>query len=462
MGVAIEAGPVRRAAAAALNVTASVRGLVWRERLDPAGAGTALAMSQRYRLPELLSRVLAARGVGLDEVAVALDPTIKALMPDPSSLRDMDAAASRLADAIARRERVAVFGDYDVDGACSCAQMALFLAAHGLKPRIYIPDRMTEGYGPNVGAIEALAKDGATLILTLDCGTTSFEPLAAARRLGVDVVVVDHHQADERLPEVAALVNPNRQDDISGLGHLCAAGVVFMLLVATARELRRRGPATAAARAHRPAGAARSRGAGDGVRRGAAARPQPRLRGARPQGAAPAPQRRPQGAGRCGRARRSAHRLSPGLRAGAAHQRRRAHRRLRPRRAAAGAGRRDRGGAHRRAARQAQPRAQGARDGDAGGGDAAGRYVPGGASRYADPHRRLRGLPQGRGRPGGEPAGGALPSPRLRHRLGRAWPRHRLAALDCRRRHRRGGAGSGGRRATSSRAAATPWPRAFP
>ena len=241
MGEAIEAGPVRRAAAAALNVTASARGLVWRERLDPAGAGTALAMSQRYRLPELLSRVLAARGVGLDEVAVALDPTIKALMPDPSSLRDMDAAASRLADAIARRERVAVFGDYDVDGACSCAQMALFLAAHGLKPRIYIPDRMTEGYGPNVGAIEGLVKEGATLILTLDCGTTSFEPLAAARRLGVDVVVVDHHQADERLPEVAALVNPNRQDDLSGLGHLCAAGVVFMLLVATARELRRRG-----------------------------------------------------------------------------------------------------------------------------------------------------------------------------------------------------------------------------
>src|SRR5688572_4790524 len=245
MGAAIKAEPARETAreagAAALNVTASARGYVWRERLDRAGAGIALAMSQRYRLPELLGRVLAARGVGLDEVPVALDPSIKALMPDPSTLRDMDAAAARIADAIARRESVAIFGDYDVDGACSCALMARFLAAHGLKPRIYIPDRMTEGYGPNVGAIEALAKDGATLILTLDCGTTSFEPLAAARRLGVDVVVVDHHQADERLPEVAALVNPNRQDDISGLGHLCAAGVVFMLLVATARELRRRG-----------------------------------------------------------------------------------------------------------------------------------------------------------------------------------------------------------------------------
>jgi single-stranded-DNA-specific exonuclease len=237
----LEAAPEAEAAGAALNVVSSVRGFAWRERLDPAAAGAALAMSQRYHLPELLGRVLAARGVGLDDVPVALDPSIKALMPDPSSLRDMDAAAARLAEAIARRESVAVFGDYDVDGACSSALLARFLGAHGLKPRIYIPDRMTEGYGPNAAAIEALARDGASLIVTVDCGTTSFEPLAAARPLGVDVAVVDHHQADARLPEVAALVNPNRQDDVSGLGHLCAAGLTFMLLVATARELRRRG-----------------------------------------------------------------------------------------------------------------------------------------------------------------------------------------------------------------------------
>ncbi|MBO0764685.1 MAG: single-stranded-DNA-specific exonuclease RecJ [Hyphomicrobiaceae bacterium] len=233
--------PGRGQNAGGLNVTASVRGFAWRERLDQAGAGTALAMSQRYRLPFLLGRVLAARGVALHEVPVALDPSIKALMPDPSMLRDMDTAAVRVADAIARRESVAIFGDYDVDGACSSALLARFLSAHGLKPRIYIPDRMTEGYGPNVGAIEALVKDGARLILTLDCGTTSFEPLATAHRLGVDVVAVDHHQADERLPEVAALVNPNRQDDVSGLGHLCAAGLTFMLLVGVARELRQRG-----------------------------------------------------------------------------------------------------------------------------------------------------------------------------------------------------------------------------
>jgi single-stranded-DNA-specific exonuclease len=215
--------------------------VAWRERLDPAAAGTALAISQRHGLPELLGRVLAARGIGLEEAAVALAPTIKALMPDPSSLRDMDKAAARLADAVQAREAVAVFGDYDVDGACSSALLARFLRAHGVAARIYIPDRMTEGYGPNAAAIEGLVKDGARLIVTVDCGTTSFEALAVAAPLGADVVVVDHHQADARLPEVAALVNPNRQDDMSGLGHLCAAGITFMLLVAVARELRRRG-----------------------------------------------------------------------------------------------------------------------------------------------------------------------------------------------------------------------------
>lgn len=224
-----------------LGVTSSARGLAWRERLDPLAANTATAISQRHDLPELLGRVLAARGVGLDDVAVALDPTVKALMPDPSTMRDMDKGAARLADAIQRRENIALFGDYDVDGACSSALLKRFLAFHGLDARIYIPDRLAEGYGPNAEAIAGLVKDGATLIVTVDCGTTSIEPLAVAQPLGAEVVVVDHHQADERLPDVAALINPNRQDDVSGLGHLCAAGVVFMLIVATARELRRRG-----------------------------------------------------------------------------------------------------------------------------------------------------------------------------------------------------------------------------
>lgn len=241
MGAVRKLKPVEPSDGAYLGVTASARGLAWRERLDPAAAKTAAAISQRHALPDLLGRVLAARQIGLDEVEVALDPTIKALMPDPSTLRDMDKAAGRIADAIERREAVAIFGDYDVDGACSSALLKRFLLAHGLDARIYIPDRLTEGYGPNAEAIKTLVKEGATLIVTVDCGTTSFDALAVAAPLGADVVVVDHHQADERLPDVVALVNPNRQDDISGLGHLCAAGVVFMLLVATTRELRARG-----------------------------------------------------------------------------------------------------------------------------------------------------------------------------------------------------------------------------
>jgi single-stranded-DNA-specific exonuclease len=241
MGAVRKLKPDGDAGGAYLGVEASVRGLRWRERLDPAAAKTAAAISQRHGLPELLGRVLASRGVAVDEVPVVLDPSIKALMPDPSTLRDMDRGAARLADAILRRERIAVFGDYDVDGACSSALMQRFIRAHGLDARIYIPDRMLEGYGPNPTAIETLARDGAKLIVAVDCGTTSFAPLAVAGPLGADVVVVDHHQADERLPDVAAVINPNRQDDLSGLGHLCAAGVTFMLLVATARHLRLRG-----------------------------------------------------------------------------------------------------------------------------------------------------------------------------------------------------------------------------
>lgn len=241
MGAVRKLKPVEPSDGAYLGVTASARGLAWRERLDPAAAKIAAAISQRHALPDLLGRVLAARQVGLDDVEVALDPTIKALMPDPSTLRDMDKAAGRIADAIQRRETIAIFGDYDVDGACSSALLKRFLLAHGLDARIYIPDRLTEGYGPNAEAIKSLVKEGATLIVTVDCGTTSFDALAVAAPLGADVVVVDHHQADERLPDVVALVNPNRQDDISGLGHLCAAGVVFMLLVAATRELRARG-----------------------------------------------------------------------------------------------------------------------------------------------------------------------------------------------------------------------------
>lgn len=223
-----------------LGVSSSARGYAWRERLPAAAHKLAAAISQQHGLPDLLGRVLAARGVGLDDVATVLDPTIKALLPDPASLRDMDKAAARLADAIEASQPVAIFGDYDVDGASSSALLHRFLAHHGVAARIYIPDRLFEGYGPNATAIQALIAEGAKLIVTVDCGTTSFEPLAAAKGK-CDVLVIDHHQADEQLPDVLAVVNPNRQDDISGQGHLCAAGVVFLVLVATMKELRRRG-----------------------------------------------------------------------------------------------------------------------------------------------------------------------------------------------------------------------------
>ncbi len=224
-----------------LGVTRSALGRPWRDRLDAAGLGRAEALAQVEGIPDVLARLLAGRGVEPADAARFLEPRLRDLLPDPATLTGMDAAADRLATAAQRGERVAIFGDYDVDGACSAALLAGFLTQAGARPRIHIPDRLIEGYGPNPEAIAMLAGEGATLLVTVDCGTTSHELLAQARRLGLDVVVLDHHQAPERLPEVEALVNPNRQDDLSGLGHLCAAGVVFLALVATNRALRVRG-----------------------------------------------------------------------------------------------------------------------------------------------------------------------------------------------------------------------------
>jgi len=225
-----------------LGVERSARGFRWRERLPAGGANLATAIAQTHGLPDLLARVLAARGAAPDTAGPFLAPTLKALMPDPASLRDMDRAASRLAEAIGAGERIAIFGDYDVDGAASAALLNRFLAAHGCDPVIYIPDRLTEGYGPSVAAFEELIEvRGARLIVTVDCGTTSHEAVARARDLGAAVIVVDHHLADDALPPAHAVVNPNRQDDLSGLGALAAAGITFMTMVAVARELRRAG-----------------------------------------------------------------------------------------------------------------------------------------------------------------------------------------------------------------------------
>jgi len=223
-----------------LNVTLSATGQRWMERLDDKSRNTALAISQTLDVPELIGRVMAGRGVQLEEAASFLSPSIRDLMPDPDVLTDMKAATIRICDAVSKGEKVAIFGDYDVDGASSSALVSRFLTHHGIVNEIYIPDRIFEGYGPNPDAIRTLIENGAQLIITVDCGATSFEALAEAASKKTDVIVLDHHQMSHKLPECVALVNPNRQDDLSGLGHLCAAGVVFMTLVSCVRELRSR------------------------------------------------------------------------------------------------------------------------------------------------------------------------------------------------------------------------------
>ncbi len=224
-----------------LDVDRSVSGRAWVDRLDAAGIRMAGAIRQQAGLSDILSRILAGRGVSAGEADRFLVPTVRDLMPDPSTLTGMDALAVRLADAVERGEPVALFGDYDVDGACSVALVARYLRHFGLDPQVHIPDRIFEGYGPNIPAIDRLVDNGAKLLVTLDCGTASDEPIAHARARGLDVLVIDHHLPDDDLPAATSLVNPNRPDDVSGLGYLCAAGVVFMALVATNRELRRRG-----------------------------------------------------------------------------------------------------------------------------------------------------------------------------------------------------------------------------
>jgi len=223
-----------------LGVSNSATGKLWRDRLDARGAARALAIAQRYQLPEMLARVLAGRNVEIESVEDFLDPTIRKLMPDPHTVTQMEAAAKRISDAVTRGEKVAVFGDYDVDGATSVALLVWHLRHCGLDPLIHIPDRIFEGYGPNVEAVRKLAGKGATLLVMVDCGTSSFEPMAEARGLGMSAVVIDHHQCGDEWPEVDALVNPNRPDDLSGLGYLAAVGLVLMTLIAVNRELRAR------------------------------------------------------------------------------------------------------------------------------------------------------------------------------------------------------------------------------
>ena len=224
-----------------LDVRRSASGQMWVHRLSVRGENDALQIAQTHGLPDIIARVLAGRGIDAAATERFLDPTIRDLLPDPASLTDMDNAAARLAAAALKREHVAIFGDYDVDGAASSALMKRFLRHFGIEAEIYIPDRIFEGYGPNPDAMRDLVKRGATLIVTVDCGTNSAASVAAANEAGADVVVLDHHQVGGALPDALAVVNPNREDDLSGQGHLCAAGVTFLTLVQTVKHLRASG-----------------------------------------------------------------------------------------------------------------------------------------------------------------------------------------------------------------------------
>lgn len=221
-----------------LGVSHSALGQAWFDSLDRDDTNKALTISQKFGLNALLARILAARSVEEEEAVDYLTPTLKKLMPNPTQFVDMEKAAARLVKAIENKEQVAIFGDYDVDGACSSAILSKFLNFFQLKTRIYIPDRIVEGYGPNPTAMEMLAREGASLIVTVDCGANSPEAIKAARNVGADVVVLDHHQMGEIHNEANALVNPNRPDDRSGQGHLCAAAIVFITVAWTCKLLR--------------------------------------------------------------------------------------------------------------------------------------------------------------------------------------------------------------------------------
>lgn len=227
-------------ARAFLNVKGSATNRRW---VGPSGEDDRLAqaMEQDTGLPAPVCRTLVRRGVAAPDAAAFLAPTLRDLMPDPRSMRDMEPAAARIVMAARNNQRIAIFADYDVDGGTSAALLIDWLRGFGATPTLYVPDRIDEGYGPNDEAMSALARDH-DLIVCVDCGTLSHDPIEAAK--GADVVVLDHHLGGETLPAALAVVNPNRQDEIGDLAHLCAAGVVFLTLVEANRQLREAGQKT--------------------------------------------------------------------------------------------------------------------------------------------------------------------------------------------------------------------------
>jgi single-stranded-DNA-specific exonuclease len=222
-----------------LGVTRSFAGRRWRAR--PADPAVARLHQARLGLSEPLARAIAARSIAPEDGESFLRPRLKALFPDPSSFADMDLAAALLVDALVGRRSVVVFADYDVDGAASAALLVRWFRHMGADLPIYVPDRLTEGYGPSPAAFRQLRRSGAELVVTVDCGAAAHDAIAAAAEIGLEVVVIDHHLMRDAPPGAAALVNPNRRDCVSGQGVLAAAGVTFVLLAALGREARRRG-----------------------------------------------------------------------------------------------------------------------------------------------------------------------------------------------------------------------------
>lgn len=221
------------------EVNRSFSGKRWLERANDARAS--LALAQQFDLPEIVGRILNTRGIQAEEVDSFLDPRLGALLPDPAHLKDMDIAVARLIEAVTGKQNIAIFGDYDVDGATSSALLARYFRAVGVPARIYIPDRLSEGYGPNVPAMKKLKEEGVDLVITVDCGTTSYEPLEVAFDVGLDVIIVDHHAAEAGLPKATAVINPNRIDEDSPHRHLAAVGVAFLVAVGLNRGLREAG-----------------------------------------------------------------------------------------------------------------------------------------------------------------------------------------------------------------------------
>ncbi len=213
----------------------SLLGNHWRIRSVEEDAAQELARAAN--IDTVLARFLLARGVHPNDVSVFLSPSLKAQLPDPSGLQGIDSAVARIVEAIEKKQNIVIFGDYDVDGATASAVMVRFLRMVGADAKIYIPDRILEGYGPNVEAFLKLRAQGADLVITVDCGTVSFEPILEAKKVGLEIIVVDHHLAVEALPEAISIINPNRRDDTFPEKGLCAAGVCFLLCVAINRAL---------------------------------------------------------------------------------------------------------------------------------------------------------------------------------------------------------------------------------